>query len=123
VLPIFCALLFGIIDYAWYFYQRFSLATAVRDGVRVAATVNPNAASPNDYTTLAVARATADLSASGMSAPPGTFTATTGLTSGSAPLKTVTLSGTVPFKPLVNFVKLPKSSMTYSMTMMFEQQN
>ena len=120
--PIFCAVLFGMIDYGWYFYERFSLAAAVRDGLRVGVTVSPSAASPNDYSTLALARATADLTASGMTVPIGTFTLSTSLTAASTPLKTLTMTGSHAFTPLVNFVALPTAGMTYSMTMIFEQQ-
>lgn len=123
--PLFCALLFGTIDYGWYFYQRFALATAVRDGVRLGVTVRPSASSPNDPATLAIQRATDVLKVSaGMATVPvGTFTASQGVTSGSAPLKTLLLQGSLAFSPLVNFVKLPTAPMKYSMTMMFEQQD
>ncbi|HEY2729206.1 MAG TPA: TadE family protein, partial [Polyangia bacterium] len=38
ILPLFLAILFGIIDYGWYFYQRYALVAAIRDGVRYGAT-------------------------------------------------------------------------------------
>ena len=119
VLPLFCAIIFGTIDYGWYFYQRFNLSAAVRDGLRLGVTINQNTASPNDCATVAINRATADLQAAGMTVPAGTFTTST---SGSSPSKMMTLTGTHAFTPLVNFVKPPTAPMTYSMTMMFEQQ-
>jgi Flp pilus assembly protein TadG len=119
VLPIFCAIVFGLIDYGWYFYQRFSLAAAVRDGLRLGVTVNQSVAYPNDCATMAITRATSDLIASGMPVPTGTFTTST---AGSSPSKTLTLTAKYTYAPLVNFVRLPTGQMNYSMTMMFEQQ-
>jgi Flp pilus assembly protein TadG len=115
VFPILCAVMFGIIDYGWFFYQRFTMASAVRDGLRYAVVMSQTA----DYTTAAITRATLDLQNSGMTAPAGTFTVST---SGAYPTKLLTLSGTLAFVPLVHFVPLPTTGIHYQMTMMFEQQ-
>jgi Flp pilus assembly protein TadG len=119
VLPLFCAIVFGTIDYGWYFYQRFSLAAAVRDGLRTGVTINQAVTSPNDCASVAIARAMTDLTAAGMNPPNNTFTTST---AGTSPNKTMTLSGTYAFTPLVHFVPLPTNAMHYQMTMMFEQQ-
>ena len=37
VLPIFLVLIFGVVQYAWYFYQTQETAFALREGARVAA--------------------------------------------------------------------------------------
>ena len=118
MLPLFCAVLFGTIDYGWYFYQRFTLAAAVRDGIRLGVTINQNATP--DPPTTAIARASADLTAANMTVVAGTTFTTT--TQGTSPSKTMTLSGVYTFVPLVHFVPLPTTPMHYSMTMMFEQQ-
>ena len=115
VLPIFCAVLFGVIDYGWYFYQRFTLASAIRDGLRYGVTLNQNA-SPD---TAAIARATTDMAAAGFAVPAGTFTTTI---AGASPATMMTLAGSLTFTPLVRFVSLPTGPMKYQMTMMFEQQ-
>jgi Flp pilus assembly protein TadG len=119
VLPIFCAIVFGIIDYGWYFYQKFALAAAVRDGLRLGVTINQSTPSPGDPTTMAISRASSDLQASGLTVPAGTFTTST---SGSSPAKVMTLTGSHAFTPLVGFVPTPSAPMVYTMTMMFEQQ-
>ncbi len=118
VLPIFCAIVFGTIDYGWYFYQRFTLTSAVRDGLRSGVVISQSVASPNDCASVAKARAAADLTQAGLT---GTSTFTTS-TASAFPTKTLTLNGTYTFTPLINFVPLPKNNMTYSLTMMFELQ-
>lgn len=119
MLPIFCAVVFGLIDYGWYFYQRFSLAAAVRDGLRYAVTLSQTATNPTPIK-AATDRATADMTAAGFNVPANAFTA---VSNGEAsPGTTMTVTGTMTFTPLVNFVPLPSKPMKYQMTMLFEQQ-
>jgi Flp pilus assembly protein TadG len=115
VLPLFCALIFGMIDYGWYFYQRFSVVAAVRDGVRVGVTyINANAYAE------AKAQVLADFGASNV--PTGSLTWGPGTPiSGSVPNQTLTLSVRLPFTPLVGFVPTP-STLSSSMTMLLELQ-
>jgi Flp pilus assembly protein TadG len=119
VMPIFCAVMFGIIDYGWFYYQRFTVAAAIRDGLRTGVTVSQSVAAPNDCATVAITRAQNNMTAAGLSYDPGMFTTST---SGSYPTKSLTLTANYTFKPLVNFVKLPSTSQKYAMTMMFELQ-
>ncbi len=119
VLPLFCAVVFGIIDYGWYFYQRMSIAAAIRDGLRTGVTVSQTATSPNDYVTVATTRAKADLVGSAID--PSAVTWTTA-TSSSYPTASLTLSATYTPKALINFVPFPSAPATFSMTMMFELQ-
>jgi Flp pilus assembly protein TadG len=116
VLPLFCAVVFGTIDYGWYFYQRFTLAAAIRDGIRYGVTV-PLASDP---WTTAQTRAAADLASGAISSGSVTWGPSIKY-SGAAPIELVTLSGTLTFRPLVGFVPLP-STMSYSMTMLLELQ-
>src|SRR5579862_4730838 len=67
VLPIFLALLFGSVDYGWYFYQKFTLASAVQGGVRAAVSVS-EIDTPDTWTTAKNA-AIANLTNSGAIAP------------------------------------------------------
>jgi TadE-like protein len=118
VLPIFLAVLFAIVDYGWFFYQRFTLAAAIRDGVRYGVSF-PMKSDP--YGT-AKARAIADLSLSGSPINPGNVTWGPATTySGSSPDEFMTLQGTMPFTALVGFVKLPPS-MSFQMSLMLEMQ-
>jgi Flp pilus assembly protein TadG len=119
VLPLFCAIIFGTIDYGWYFYQRFTLAAAVRDGLRTGVAISQDVVSPNDCASVAKARAAADLSQAGLNTSLANFSTSTG---SAFPTKTLSLTGTYPFTPLVHFVPLPTNGMSYTMTMLFELQ-
>jgi Flp pilus assembly protein TadG len=118
VLPVFCAVLFGTIDYGWYFYQKFTLASAIRDGVRTGVTVSETA-SPDSYST-AVTAAKVILDAGSLPSASVTFT---GSYNGVSPTRTLTVTGTYTFKPLVGFVKTPSTGISYAMTMLLEIQN
>ena len=39
LLPVFCAILFGVMEYAWVFYQQSNVVAATRDALRVAVTL------------------------------------------------------------------------------------
>jgi Flp pilus assembly protein TadG len=126
VLPIFLALLFGAIDYGWYFYQKFTLAAAVQAGVRSALSVKETD-SPDPWTT-AKNNAKADLASSGAIAPssvtwgPADPSAPADY-AGSKPSRSIILTGTFTFIPLVGLVKLPSTTLTYSITMVLDAQN
>ena len=119
VLPLFCMLLFGIVDYGWYFYQRTALHSAVRDGVRHGVT---QANTGENTWTQAQARADADLTASNV----GKTGIVWGPASGSrvtnvspAPNQVLTLTCRINFVPLVGFVRVP-ATMFASVTMLLE---
>ncbi|MEA2696600.1 MAG: hypothetical protein QOI66_871 [Myxococcales bacterium] len=116
VLPLFVAVLFGVIEYGWVFYQHFGVASAVRDGLRVGATV-PQNANPDPKTT-AVKRTQDLLAGVGINAASVTINAKY---FGSSPSKTLTISATMPYKPLIGFVPVP-ANISYAMTMMLELQ-
>jgi Flp pilus assembly protein TadG len=111
--------LFGIIDYGWYFFQRYALVAAIRDGVRYGATY-PAASAQSK----AKARAIGDLQAPGSpinylsvtwNASPGTS-----LLPPPAPsLTVVTLSASMPFSPMIGFVRVP-ALVKYQMTMLVQ---
>jgi len=117
VLPLFCAVLFGTIDYGWYFFQKFTLASAIRDGVRTGVTVAENS-TPDSYST-AVTAAKVILDAGALPSTSVTFTGSYGSAN---PTRTLTVAGSYTFKPLVGFVKTPSAAITYSMTMLLEIQ-
>jgi Flp pilus assembly protein TadG len=117
VFPVFCAVLFGIVDYGWYFYQRSAVVNAVRDGVRYGVTKPLTGDTP---WTEAQTRADLDLTASNVGKTGITWGPATHV-SGSFPTKVLTLTCTIPFKPLVGFVKVP-SNLFASVTMLLELQ-
>ena len=123
VLPIFLALLFGAVDYGWYFYQRYAMAAAVRDGIRNGLQQLSTATPPADAWNVAKLRAIAVLTTSNTIPNPGTAVTWGGGYNGTAPTKTVTLSATYTFVPLIGFVPLPSTPMNYSMTMFLEAEN
>jgi hypothetical protein len=118
VLPVFCVVLFGIIDYGWFFYQGTAVANAVRDGVRYGVT-RPLAS--DEPWTAAKTRAELQLAASNVPTVGITWGPTVHV-SGSTPAgKMLTLTCTVPYKPLVGFVKVP-ANLFASVTMLLELQ-
>jgi hypothetical protein len=127
VLPIFLAVLFGIIDYGWFFYQRFTLAAAMRDGLHHGASVPECLGAPtcpgpySDPWTAAHDQAMADLAMP--SSPINGANVVWGTThySGVSPDEFVTLTATMSFTPLVGFVPLP-AQMSFQMTMLMEIQ-
>ncbi|HVZ73630.1 MAG TPA: TadE/TadG family type IV pilus assembly protein [Polyangia bacterium] len=119
VLPLFCAVLFGIIDYGWYFYQRMAISAAVRDGLRTGVTISQSATTPNDCASIAIARAKADLTGSALDPTSVTFATSN---SSAYPTRAMTLSATYTPKALISFIPFPASAATFSMTMMYEVQ-
>jgi Flp pilus assembly protein TadG len=123
VLPLFCAVLFGIIDYGWYYFQRFTLAAAVRDGIRYGVTVPVS----QDPWTTGVNRAVSDLKAPGSAinwknVTFGPSTQPISKLPVPAPNQFLTLSATMPFTPLVGFIPYLPSTMTCQMSMLLEVQ-
>lgn len=116
VLPFLLAVVFGILEYGWIFYEQFNLAGAVRDGLRQGVTV-AQTASP-DPKAFAIQRAQADLQAVGITPSSVTLTATY---TGSAPTTTMTLTADMTYRKLIGFVPTP-AHLKYSMTMMLELQ-
>ncbi|HEV3033086.1 MAG TPA: TadE/TadG family type IV pilus assembly protein [Polyangia bacterium] len=119
ILPLFLAILFGIIDYGWYFYQRYALVAAIRDGVRYGATFSDSSAWNN-----AESQAITDLKATGspinyLDVTWGPATPYSWLASPSVEM--VTLSGSMAFKPLIGFVPAP-ALVKYQLTMLLEIQ-
>jgi Flp pilus assembly protein TadG len=127
IMPLFLAVVCGMIDYGWYFYQRYALAAAIRDGIRNGLSVLSTATPPNDSWSTAKARAIAVLIQSNTIPTPST-SITWGPTAGgqytgAVPNKALTLSAQYTFVPLIGFVPLPTTPMKYSMTMLLELEN
>jgi len=127
VLPIFLAVLFATIDYGWYFYQRFTLAAAVRDGVRYGVTFphcsaagTPSCSGPtSDPWSKAQDRIKTDLQVPGSPINPSSLGWGPVTYSGFSPNEIMTLRASLPFVPLVGFVPLP-ASMSFQMSMLLE---
>jgi Flp pilus assembly protein TadG len=116
ILPVLLAVVFGIMEYGWIFYQQFNLAGAVRDGLRQGVTVAQSP--PNAPGAFAIQKAQSDLQTLGIA--PGTVTLTATY-AGSSPTKTMTLTATMTYRKLIGFVPTP-ARLQYAMTMMLELQ-
>jgi Flp pilus assembly protein TadG len=123
VLPLFCIILFGMIDYGLYFYQRFALDAAVRDGIR-AGLQTVETATPDSWT-VATTRAQAVLSSSNVIvASQVTWGPAVGSRyTGTVPTRALTITGTYTFQPIIGLVPVPHPTMNYSMTMLLELEN
>jgi Flp pilus assembly protein TadG len=123
-LPFFCTLLFGMIDYGWYFYQRFALSAAVRDGIRAGLSVL-STATPDDSWTTATKRIKIVLQNSNAIDPSlVSFGPAAGSRyTGAVPSYALTVSAAYTFQPLIGLVPVPHPTMNYSMTMLLELEN
>jgi Flp pilus assembly protein TadG len=123
VLPLFIALVFGSIDYAWYLYQKFTLASAIQGGIRSALSVKETD-NPDPWTT-ACNTAKTYLGDGGAIAPLSvTFgPAAASRYSGVKPQRALTVTGTFTFTPLVGLVPMPSPTMIYTTTMLLDAQN
>ena len=116
VLPLFLTVLFGMLEYSWFFYQQFGVASAVREGVRFGVTIDMD--SSPDPRAAAMTRTKAVLDGVAISYSGGTVAA---VYNGSYPSRTMTVNVDLAYKPLLNFVPTP-ARLTYKMTMFMELQ-
>jgi Flp pilus assembly protein TadG len=117
VLPVLLALLFGIIEYGWIFFQQSNILAAAREGARYGVTFE-QAGSPTP-TSAAQARVATVLDSYGISSGTATITATQ---SGSTPSEVLTVQVVVPYTPLIGLVPTP-DNLTGQMTMLLELQD
>ena len=118
-LPVFCALIFGIIEYGWIFFQQANVITAVREGARHGVTLDKNGSpTPDD---AAVDRVKTTLRGAGYS-DSMVDAATIGATyDGASPEETLTVSANVPYQPLIGIIPTP-GTIHGEMTMILELQ-
>lgn len=118
ILPLFVAVVFGMLEFGWFFYQQFGVATAVREGARAGVTIDQDA-SP-DPRASAKTRTKLVLDGVGISYTGGTVDA---VYAGSYPSRTLTVTVNITYKPLLNFMFLPTpKKLAYALTMMMELQ-
>lgn len=116
VLPVFLALLSGIVDFGWVFFQQTNLQAAVREGARMGAmTATTGTPDPRAVATLRVGAALTEYS---LNIDGGKVTA---VYAGSSPNLLLSVSATVPFRPLIGLTPTPET-LNSSLTMLVEQQ-
>jgi Flp pilus assembly protein TadG len=116
LLPVLMAVTSGIVDYGWYYSQELSVISAVREGARAAAVVDPTLTT---YCSAADARLRSSLVAAGLD---GTAATITTKTSGTAPDQLITITANVKFSKLLGLVPAP-TALKSSVTMRLENQN
>lgn len=123
ILPVFCAIMFGIIEYGWVFFQQANIIASVRDGTRYAVTL-PQDGSPTPDE-AAVARVRAELLSLGFTEGDLEDADIEATYSGSTPYETLEVSAAIPYTSLTGF--FPESAIpgkiTASMTMLLELQD
>jgi Flp pilus assembly protein TadG len=116
VLPVFLALLSGVLDFGWVFFQQTNLQAAVREGARsgamTATTATPD---PRSAATNRVGSALAEYSFDTADSK------ITAVYTGASPNLLLSVSATVTFHPLIGLTPTPET-LTSALTMLVEQQ-
>ncbi len=99
-LPVAIAVLAGIIDYGWIFYQPEAVQTATRDGCRFAAVSTPL----EEHIARAITATEASLSRSGIDPASADVQA---FYEGTYPDERITVVTRVPFTPLFGLIPVP----------------
>ena len=120
LLPVFCAILFGVLEYAWVFYQQSNVVAATRDALRLAVTLpKTNVPEPVDAAFDEVRT-----KLTGFGYTPDQLDAATiePVYNGSTPDETLTVTVSMPYQPLIGLVATP-TSINCTMTMRLELQD
>jgi Flp pilus assembly protein TadG len=113
VLPVLLTILFGTMDYGWYFFQRMGLTEAVSDAARAASVV------AQEGNVQSTAQTQFNLTSTAMKVA-GT-PVVTAASSGVYPNQVVTVTATVPYAAIVGIVPTPPN-VSASVTMRREDQ-
>ena len=120
LLPVFCAILFGVMEYAWVFYQQSNVVAATRDALRVAVTL-PKTNDP-EPAIAAFDEVRAKLTSFGYSPDQLDAATITPAYNGSTPDETLTVTVSMPYQPIIGLVATP-TSINCNMTMRLELQD
>lgn len=120
LLPVFCAILFGVMEYAWVFYQQSNVVAATRDALRIAVTL-PKSYSP---TPSEAAFDEVRQNLTGFGYTPDQLDAATidAEYAGSTPDETLTVTVSMPYQPIIGLVATP-DTINCTMTMRLELQD
>lgn len=120
LLPVFCAILFGVIEYAWVFYQQSNVVAATRDALRLAVTL-PKTNDP-EPAVAAFDEVRTKLTGFGYSTDQLDAATIDATYNGSTPDETLTVAVSMPYQPIIGLVSTPVS-INATMTMRLELQD
>ena len=121
-LPIFCAIVFGIIEYGWVFFQQANVIAAVREGARLGVTL-PRTSDPEGTAIAEVRNTLRGVGYTSAQVDAATVTATvTDSTANGAPSDAMTVVARVPYQQIIGMIPVPPE-IHAEMTMMMEFQD
>ncbi|HJN72576.1 MAG TPA: TadE family protein [Myxococcota bacterium] len=104
VLPIFIAIILGMMEYSWAFFIRSAVTTSVRDGCRSGSVIHPD----DDYETVAVEAMRETLAEYQIDCADLSTTCTEIITtSGMNPAESLECRLEVDYDPLIGYVPVP----------------
>lgn len=124
LLPIFIIILFGIVEWSWYFFQQGNAIASVRNALRYAVTI-PQTSSP-DPADEAESRCRSNLRGVGFSEDQVDGAEVSASYDGSTPDETLTLTAEVPYQPIIGmniFFPVELDQVRAEMTMLLELQD
>jgi hypothetical protein len=109
IMPVLLAMIFGALDYGWYFFQQSLATNAVMDGMRAGGMILPADAELGNGTCMecinvAASTASDELAAWGIIVSPQDLKPTL---NGVAGVCTMTLITDIPYQKLIGFVPVP----------------
>lgn len=113
ILPVLLTLIFGAMEYSWYFVQYEAVARSASQGARAGSQIKLSLGPTTTATSVAKSTLSSSFSSLGSSA------SVTSTVSGG---NTINVTITVPYKPLVRYLPTP-ASLTYSSSMRLEDLN
>lgn len=124
LLPVFITILFGIIEWSWYFFQQGNVIASVRNALRYAVTL-PQTASPGPDDE-AESRCRENLRGVGFSDAQVDGATIVATYDGATPDETLTLSAQVPYQAIIGmniFFPAELTEVRAEMTMLLEMQD
>lgn len=118
-LPVFCALIFGVIEYGWIFFQQANVIAAVREGARYSVTLDKNGTPAPDE--AAIDRVKTTLKGVGYSDSMVAAATIGAVYTGASPEETITVSANVPYQAIIGIIPTP-GTIHGEMTMILELQ-
>lgn len=120
LLPVFTAIVFGIFDYGWVFYEQANVVAATRESLRLAVTLPQSGSPAPDEEVITQART--QLQTMGFTTDQLDSGSMTASYSGTSPNTMLTMAVAMPFQPIIGLVPTP-DTVGCTMTMRLELQD